>query len=557
MVEKMAGYQFAHMECYSAKGKATAGPENQHNKKKNGQTVWTAQQIIDELERLEHASQHVIPGRPDPEIVPGDVSSFDDLRRAQIKAASTRTTIPYTNLDGTVGQRKRKIRRDSASIYASVVSLPVRTEDALADEDLAAKSKATLLKAIEHERKRIEGSGGRVMMGVIHWDEEYLHAHIMALDPVRGVVRYLHPGQVSKDEVMEKAMSYGVTKSEANKLGNIAYCNAMRGWQNDFYEGVFKDAGLMRYGPRRERLSTAEYKRAKESARLRAENEQRCQEIEDAKIEVRDELQRAKTKTATAEQKSAALNTGVAAVLEEKVIYKPLTSRKPEGLKFGSNAPSDPEERRHLASQIQPAFDFVVSFAKKMVAVDQKIGAAEALQSRAEIRETALNDREDGLQLVEAQLNWRSGVVAKVVKSMKGWVPKSLSFVVAALERGEDPVPEKTADAFPDAWSVAKNTDLLALQRKIDAMPNATLAGYFSATQDAYLLTEDDAGLQSTFATGIKVLVHEAGQRGLDIETGIHNPSDALSQKRAKLHTDCPPAPIRVKRVIRERQLVR
>ncbi|MGJ8590234.1 MAG: hypothetical protein ACSHXW_19175 [Yoonia sp.] len=553
----MAGYQFAHMETYSAKGKTSAGPEDQHNKKKNGQTAWNAQQIIDELERLEHASQHIIPDRPGPEIVAGDVNNFADLRDAQLKAASVETKFPYTKPDGTLGQRKRKIRIDSASIYASVVSLPIRTEDALADQDLAAKSRAILIKAIDHERKRIENAGGRVMMGVIHWDEKYLHAHILALDPVRGVVRQLHPGQVSKGEVIEKAKGRKIKKSEVNKLGNIAYCDAMRGWQNDFYEAVFKNAGLMRYGPRRERLSTAAYKRAKEAAKFRVDDELHRDLILATKAEAENELQSAKAKTASAEQKSAAFETGAAAVLEEKIIYKTSTSKKPEGLKFGRNAPSDPHERSQLASRIQPAFDFVVNFAKKIAAVDKKMGTAEALLSRAERHEDALNDREDGLQLAEAQLNWRSGAVAKVVKSMKGWVPKSLSFVVAALERGEDPVPEKTADAFPDAWSVAKKTDLLALQRKIDAMPNATLAGCFSATQDAYLLTEDDAGLQSTFATGIRVLVHEAGQRGLDIETGMHNPSGALSQKRAKLHTDCPPAPIRVKRVIRQRQLVR
>ena len=185
----MASFQFAHMETYSAKGKTTAGPESQHRKKKNGQTAWNAQQIIDELERLEHASQHVIPDRPSPEIVPGDVDNFDDLRQAQIKAASFRTSFGYTKPDGSVGQRKRAIRIDSASIYASVVSLPVRTEDALADEAVADQSTKILHNAIAHERKRIERAGGRFMMGVIHWDEEHLHDHILALDPARGVNR--------------------------------------------------------------------------------------------------------------------------------------------------------------------------------------------------------------------------------------------------------------------------------------------------------------------------------------------------------------------------------
>lgn len=553
----MAGYQFAHIETYSAKGKTSAGPEDQHNKKKNGQTAWNAQQIIDELERLEHASQHIIPDRPGPEIVAGDVDNFADLRDAQLKAASVETKFPYTKPDGTLEQRKRKIRNDSASIYASVVSLPIRTEDALADQDLAAKSKAILIKAIDHERKRIENAGGRVMMGVIHWDEKFLHAHILALDPVRGVVRQLHPGQVSKGEVIEKAKGRKIEKSEVNKLGNIAYCDAMRGWQNDFYEAVFKEAGLMRYGPRRERLSTADYKRAKEAAKFRVDDELHRDLILTTKAEAENELQRAKAKTASAEQKSAAFEAGAAAVLEEKVIYRPSTSKKSEGLKYGPNAPSNVNERSKLGKRIQPAFDLVVDFAKKMAGVKKTMKSAETMKNRAERQQVALNVREDEVDQASAKLNYKTRSMAKVLASMKEWVPKPVRFVVDALERGEDTVHETTADAFPGAWSVTKKTDLKMLECKIDQMPNAELGRCFSATQDAYLLTEDNQDLQSTFATGIEILVHEADQRGVNLETGIHDPSKALSLSRARLHTDTPPAPIRVRRLIRERQLVR
>ncbi len=103
---------------------------------------------------------------------------------------------------------------------------------------------------------------------------------------------------------MDKAKGRKIAKSDVNKLGNVAYCDAMRAWQDDFYEAVFKVAGLMRYGPRRERLSTAEYKRAKEAARFRTEDEVYRDRILTAKAEVDDELQRAKTETASAEQKA-------------------------------------------------------------------------------------------------------------------------------------------------------------------------------------------------------------------------------------------------------------
>ncbi|MBN9678879.1 hypothetical protein [Salipiger bermudensis] len=250
----MEGPQFAHIETYSAKGRSAASPDESFGKRKNGQKAWTAQEIIDELERLEHASQHVIPGRPGPEIIPGDVDNFIDLRKAQRRAAAVKTTVSYAQPDGSVMLRERKIRSDTASIYASVVSLPVRTEEALSDPVVRARAVKVLRKAIKHDRERIEKDGGRFMMAVVHWDEEFLHAHITALDPVRGSVKHLHPGHAAKGRVSMEAEGRKISKDQVNKLGNIAYCDAMRGWQDDFYAAVFKDAGLPRYGPRRERI---------------------------------------------------------------------------------------------------------------------------------------------------------------------------------------------------------------------------------------------------------------------------------------------------------------
>lgn len=562
----MEGYQFAHIETYSAKGKSAPSPDEFYGKRKNGQKAWTAQEIIDELERLEHASQHVIPGRPGPEIIPGDVDNFVDLRAAQKKAAAVKTWASYAQPDGSVVLRERKLRVDTASIYASVVSLPVRTEDALSDPLVRARAVKVLRKAITHDRERIEKAGGRFMMAVVHWDEEFLHAHIMALDPVRGAVKHLHPGYAAKAQVEETSAGRKIPKAQVNKLGNIAYCDAMRGWQDDFYAAVFKDAGLLRYGPRRERLSTPGYKRAKESARLRAEDEQRRAELESAEARITDELDRAKVATATAEQKAEAIDAGTAAVLEEKIAYRPATAEKSEGLKFGSNAPSDPKDRNQLARRIQPAFEVVVKFAKKMASLnqmkasaDRSVAAAETILAKAQENRMQVDDREVEVDRSEALFNWKSRALAKVVRSMRDWVPKPVQFVVDALERGEDPVAEKTAAAFPGAWSIPKNPDRRALQRKLDDMTNASLSKCFSGTQDAYLLTDGDRdrALQGRYATGVRLLFHEARQRGLDLETGRHDPAKALSKDRAHLHIDTPPTPIRVKRKVRDRQLVR
>ncbi len=74
--------------------------------------------------------------------------------------------------------------------------------------------------------------------------------------------------------------------------------------------------------------------------------------------------------------------------------------------------------------------------------------AAKAIKDRAEKPQIAVNDREDELEQAEAHLKWRSRVVAKVVKSMKGLVPKSLRFVVDALEGGHGVLREPKAVRF-------------------------------------------------------------------------------------------------------------
>ncbi|MBN9674119.1 hypothetical protein JF542_00005 [Salipiger bermudensis] len=322
-----------------------------------------------------------------------------------------------------------------------------------------------------------------------------------------------------------------------------------------------------RYGAlSRERLNTSDYKRAKETARLRAEDEQRRKELENAEARITDELERAKVVTATAEQKAEAIDAGTAAVLDEKIAYRPATSAKSEGLKFGPNAPSDPKDRNQLARRVQPAFDVVVKFAKKLASVTQMQASverreevAETILEKARTNQAQVENREVEVDRSEALFNWRSRALAKVVSSMRDWVPKPVQFVVDALERGEDPAAEKTADAFPGAWSIPKHPNRRALQRELDDMTNASLSNCFCATQDAYLLTDGDGdgALQGTYATGVRLLFHEARQRGLDLETGRHDPAKALSKDRAHLHTDTPPKPIRVKRKVRVRQLVR
>lgn len=146
----MQGYQFAHMETYSVKGAPGAGPDATA-KKKNGQKAWTAQEIMEEAERKRLASLHVGKGGPPPEIMGGEVSSFDALRDAHAAAAARKESFRYTKKDGTVQTRRRRLRADAPTLHTTIVSLPVTSMDALANPALLEKCRGLLRKAMEDE----------------------------------------------------------------------------------------------------------------------------------------------------------------------------------------------------------------------------------------------------------------------------------------------------------------------------------------------------------------------------------------------------------------------
>lgn len=275
----MEGYQFGHLETWSVAG--CTGSPHHAERRANGERAWTAAEILDEAERAPGASFHVEPGGEVPQILPGAVASFDELRAAHAVAAGTRESFDYTDpKTGTKGVRNRKLRRDARTLFTAVFSLPVETAAARADPVLRARCVEALETTIAHEANRISALGGTVMMAVAHWDERMVHAHLYALDPVRGRVDHLHPGRAAKRAFEEDPRHAALAKAERNKGGNRAYCAAMRAWQDDLHRGVFHRQGLLRLGPRRERLSRADYQQAKRAAAARRRDVERHERLE-------------------------------------------------------------------------------------------------------------------------------------------------------------------------------------------------------------------------------------------------------------------------------------
>ncbi|PWE50407.1 hypothetical protein DEM26_05635 [Thioclava sp. NG1] len=544
------GYQFCHIELWSNKCGNGAGPEP-HAFRKNGQRKWTAQEILDEAERIASASAHVIPGRPGPQILPRAVETFRDIRQAQETASQTRETYVKRGKGKKPVAVTRKLRKDAATLYASVFSLPVLSEDALADPELKRQAMDVLEQTLEWECERISRAGGLVLAGVVHWDEEHLHLHVFAVDPVRGRVDHLHPGRVAKEAVNQS----GEAKSkDRGKRANVAYCDAMRGWQDELHEQVFASVGLMRIGPGRDRWSRKAYGRAKALQRDIATRENRLADLEawegtqekrqaqldarekalcgrDAKIarretEVAEKARTAESARADAVALRTALDLGGRAVVHRELDYRPASAEREEGLEFGPRAPKSKKKRERLMDAVQPAYEFVVDLAKR-----------------------AFNIRRRETRLAKAEAKNRNAATAIIKERERAGqvVPKTLS----QIANGEALPLDR--DAFPDALFVARGSDVSALQNRLDKMTNVSVRRTWIATWQSMKICDERPDLAEDLDRGVAALEEAARQRGYDLERGKHYPEKATDPQRSSLHTDAEPDPIRIIRTDRQR----
>ncbi|MEE4209638.1 MAG: hypothetical protein V2I43_10260 [Parvularcula sp.] len=563
----MEGYQFARMETYSIQG---APGSRSH--RKNGQRAWTAEEVIQEAERNRLASLHVPAGGPPPEILPGSVHSFADVRAALAKAAAVREPYLRKQKDGSVKKAKRKLRSDARTLYSSVVSLPALSKDALADPVLRKECVSLIEAAMEHERATLARSGGELLMGVIHWDEEHVHAHFLAVAPQAGRVDCLHPGRMAKEAFNATCLATGETDRKAIGRGaNRAYRDAMMKWQDDFYDAVFDKAGLLRYGPKRHRLSRAEYQKAKAfkasqaedarrskaleaeisdqrgklSAILREADEtsreisRRTTEIQKERIDLlvrehevsgiaakaKQEIERAESVASSATEWRKALRVGMKSIEKREIDYQPPKQDRDEGLQFGPAAPKDEARRDKLRSRIMPAFDVLVGFARRIFQVRRR---EEAL-AKAEARQKAVAMAQE---LKAAELRRQANVVAAAMLQADRVPPEPLAGV--AFETPGI----MTEECFPGAWAIASDTAPDTLRKRLNATTNLELRTAYQATRDAVRLCEDDDGLRARYATGKRVIEMNAADRGFDLETGRQDLKKAKCPEIAQLHRD-------------------
>ncbi|QLI82950.1 hypothetical protein HZU75_16275 [Chitinibacter fontanus] len=227
----MSGYQFIHVEAY-----ARRGSQQQRKERKTGspklQQKWSAQQIADEAARVTGACAHVSNPQP-PNFLYG-VSPHQAAALAAQWAEKQKDTLG------------RKMRADGLCLLAGVVSLPAERMNDWVD------FRAATINYLHHKY------GERLKSVIEHVDEEHPHLHFYAVPLDNEKFDFIHDGRRASAEMA----AIGKKKGEQNN----AYIEAMRRFQDEFYQKVASNFGLTRDGPKRRRLTRAQWQIEQNSA---------------------------------------------------------------------------------------------------------------------------------------------------------------------------------------------------------------------------------------------------------------------------------------------------
>lgn len=205
------GYQFIHLEAYARVGSKQKGKTQKRS----------ISEIIAEAGREPEACPHVEQPAPPVHLYGVALKEVEGLAN---EWASTQKDA-----------QGRKMRVDGLALLAGVVS--VKRED----EDMWPSVRADTLEYLKSKY------GERLRCVVEHVDEAHPHLHFYVVPLVGEKFDQVHDGRRAS----------ALAKAEGKKKGeqNLAYIEAMRGFQDEFSNEVGLSHGLARIGPRGRRLS--------------------------------------------------------------------------------------------------------------------------------------------------------------------------------------------------------------------------------------------------------------------------------------------------------------
>jgi hypothetical protein len=155
------------------------------------------------------------------------------------------------------GGKPRKIRQDQATLMTCISSYPATVAECAADPVKAAARDDWQRRTVEWARSCW---GDDLVSVVRHDDESHPHLHMLMLpaDPAMRA-NMLHPGWMAKHDAKDQAAGDGVDAKTVNKLGDRAYVEAMRKFQDGYWQEVGLPCGLARIGPAKRSLSRSEW----------------------------------------------------------------------------------------------------------------------------------------------------------------------------------------------------------------------------------------------------------------------------------------------------------
>ncbi|MGO4441618.1 hypothetical protein [Rhizobium sp. RAF56] len=230
-------YQFIHIQAYA-------------RQEKDGRSV---DFVIGEADRHPAHSMHVENPLPS-EVIYG-------LPLAAVREQHDRLVASTKQV--TSGGVARGIRTTQKTLLTVVASHPIRSDEARADPD-----KARAVELWEHRTIRWLSLrfGSQIVSVVRHADEPYRHLHAFVLPAKEMRALELHPGYSAKAAVMRGGASTEEERVALNRHGDLAFKNAMREWQDDYYKQVGAPSGLARIGPAKRRLSRQAWRLEAKSA---------------------------------------------------------------------------------------------------------------------------------------------------------------------------------------------------------------------------------------------------------------------------------------------------
>lgn len=150
------------------------------------------------------------------------------------------------------------------------------------------------------------------------------------------------------------------------------------------------------------------------------------------------------------------------------------------------------------------------------------------------------------------------GKAASVIAKMAKWISPLISKQVQTKIESELQEVGSTGGnpTIPGTFLVSEKPDLKALNEKLMSMTNRQVRVGAIISHDASMFVENETERHEA-KRGWLVLRAEAEQRGIDIESGKHDPSKGTSKARAHLHTDQSNQPVLEMREEVIRQMVR